>query len=58
MKDEIGGISIEGSVRLKPEMYSILVSHFRDYELAKNLIENVVSKISHNEYKENVEDIQ
>ena len=54
MKDEIGGISIEESVRLKPEMYSILVSDFRDYELAKNLIENVVSKISHNEYKENV----
>ena len=46
MKDEIGG----EFVGLKPKIYLILVSDSGKYKKIKGVNENVVAKISHNEY--------
>ena len=45
-------IVIEKFVGLKPKMYSILVSNYSEYKKEKDVNKNVVTKISHNEYKD------
>ena len=50
MKDEAGGVANEEFVGLKPKMYSFLVEN-SEHKKAKGVNENVVTAISHNEYK-------
>ena len=54
MKDEIGGVAIEEFVGSKPKIYSVLVSNSSEYKKAKDVNKNVVAKISHNKYKDNL----
>ena len=49
MKDETGGAAIKEFVGLKPKMYSFLVDNC-DHK--KGVNRNVVTTISHNEYKD------
>ena len=51
MKDETGGVAIEKFVELKSKMYSFLVEN-NEHKKAKDVNENVVATIGHNEYKE------
>ena len=50
MKDEAGGVANEEFVGLKPKMYSFLVGN-SEHKKAKGVNKNVVTAISHNEYK-------
>ena len=45
-------VSIKELVGLKAKMYSFLVDDSSEYKKAKNVNENVVETISHNEYKD------
>ena len=47
MKDEIGGVVIEGFVGLKSKMYSVLVDD-SEHKKAKGVNKNVVVTIRHN----------
>ena len=51
MKDETGGIAIEGFVGLKPKMYSSLVGN-NEHQKVKGTNKNVVATISRSEYKD------
>ena len=51
-KNETGGAAIDEFVGLKPKMYSFLVDDSIEHKKAKGVNENVVAKISHNEYKD------
>ena len=52
IKDETGGIDIERFVGLKPKMYLLFVDNSSEHKKAKDVNENVVSTISHDEYKD------
>ena len=52
MKDEAGGAAIKEFVELKPKMYSFLVDDTSEHKKAKDVNKNVVTTISHNEYKD------
>ena len=51
MKDEMVGVAIEEFAGLKLKMYSILLSNSSEYKNAKAVSKNVVTKMSHSEYK-------
>ena len=51
MKDEARGVANEEFVGLKPKMYSFLVEN-SEHKKAKGVNKNVVTAISHNEYKD------
>ena len=51
MKNENGGVAIEGFVGLKPKMYSFLVDN-NENKKAKSVNTNVVATISHHENKD------
>ena len=51
MKDETGGVTIDGLVGLKPKMYSLLVDNSK-HEKVKGLNRNVVATIIQNKYKD------
>ena len=51
MKDETGGVAIEGFVGLKPKMYSFLVGN-SEHKKAKGVNKNIVATIGDNEYKD------
>ena len=51
MKDETASVAIEKFVGLKPKMYSHLVNDNTEQKKAKGVNRNVVTTISHNEYK-------
>ena len=48
----MGDVAFEEFVGLKPKMCSILVTDSSEYKKAKGLKENVIAKISRNEYKD------
>ena len=50
--EEMGGFASEEFVRLKPKMYSTLVSNSDEYKKARGVNKNVVAKISHIEFKD------
>ena len=52
MKDETTSVVIEEFVGLKPKMYSFLVDDNSKYKTAKFVNRNVLTTISHNEYKD------
>ena len=52
LKDETGGVAIEGFVGLKPKMYSYLLDNNSEHKKTKGVNRNVVATISHNEYKD------
>ena len=52
MKDETASVAIEEFVGLKPKMYSSLVDDNSKHKKAKGVNKNVVTTISHNEYKD------
>ena len=49
MKDETGGIAIEGFVGLKPKMYLFLVDDSNEYKKAKGVNKNITARISYSE---------
>ena len=49
MKDEVAGVAVKKSVRLKPKMYSFLTD---DSNYHKKANQNVVAAISHNDFKD------
>ena len=51
-KYEMGGIAVDKFVGLQPKMSSILVRDPGEYKKAKYINKNIVSEISHNEYKD------
>ena len=51
MKDETGGVAIDGLVGLKPKMYSFLVDNSK-HEEVKGANRNAVATISHNKHKD------
>ena len=51
IKDETRGVVIEEFVGLKPKIYSFLVDS-SEHKKAKGVNKNVVTTISHNEYKD------
>ena len=51
MKDEMGSVSIEEPLSIKPKMYSILVSDSSEYKKATDVNKNIVAKIGHNGHK-------
>ena len=51
MKGVTGGIATEEFVRLKPKMYSFLVDN-SERKKAKGVNRSAVATISHNEYKD------
>ena len=53
MKDETGGVAIEGFVVLKPKMYSFLVDENSEHKKVKVWMnKNFATTISHNECKD------
>ena len=52
MKDETGGVVTEEFVRLKPEIYSLLVDDNSEHKKAKGVNKNFVATISHNEFND------
>ena len=52
MEEETAGVAIEEFVGLKPKMYSDLVDDNGEHKKAKGVNKNVVTTISHNEYKD------
>ena len=46
------GFGVEEFVRLKPKMYSFLVDNKSEHKKSKGVNRNVVTRISHNEYKD------
>ena len=52
MKDETRGAATEEFFGMRPKMYSFLIYENREHKKAKSVNRNVVSEISHNEYKE------
>ena len=52
IKDETGGIDTERFVGLKPKMYLLFVDNSSEHKKAKDVNKNVVSTISHDEYKD------
>ena len=52
MKDETTSVVIEEFVGLKPKLYSFLVDDNSKYKRAKFVNRNVLTTISHNEYKD------
>ena len=51
IKDETGGVAIEGFVGLKPKMYSFLEDN-KQHKTAKGVNKNILATIGHNEYKD------
>ena len=51
IKDETRGVVIEEFVGLKPKIYSFLVDS-SEHKKAKGVNKNVVTTLSHNEYKD------
>ena len=51
MKDETGGVAIEEFLGLRYKFYSFLVDN-NEHKKAKGMNKNVVTTISHNEYKD------
>ena len=49
MKDETGGVAIEGFVGLKPKMYLFLVDDSNEYKKAKGVNKNITARISYSE---------
>ena len=52
MKDDTAGVAIKERFGLKPKMYSFLVRDNGEHKKAKNMITNVVTAISHSEYRD------
>ena len=52
MNDETGGVAVEEFCGLKSKMYSLLVDDNSERKKAKGMNKNVVTTISHNEYKD------
>ena len=50
MKDENGGVAIEGFVVLKPKIYSFLVDN-NEHKKAEDVNKNVVTTVNHNEHE-------
>ena len=50
MKDEKGGVAIEGFVVLKPKIYSFLVDN-NEHKKAEDVNKNVVTTVNHNEHE-------
>ena len=51
-KDETAGVVVEEFVGLKPKVYSYLADDDCEHKKAKGLNKNIVTTISHNEYKD------
>ena len=51
IKDEIGGITIEEFVQLKPKKYSLSVDN-REHKKVKDVDKNVIAAVSHHECKD------
>ena len=52
MKDETVRVAINKFVRLNPKMYLFLVDHSSTHQKANCVSRNVLTTISHNEYKD------
>ena len=52
MKDEISGVAIEEFVRLKPKMYSTVVSNFSRYKKVRGVNNFFFAIIGHNKCKD------
>ena len=50
MKDENGGVAIEGFVVLKPKIYSFLVDN-NEHKKAEHVNKNVVTIVNHNKHE-------